>query len=67
MSIGENVRRIRKQYGIQQKELALAVEVKPPMIAQIERGTRTLSLPLACKIAKVLDCSVMDFLDDKSV
>lgn len=67
MSIGENVRRIRIECGMPQKDLALAVEVEPPMISMVERDTRALSLPLACKIAKVLGCSVMDFLDDKSV
>lgn len=61
MSIGENLKRIRESRNITQVELAETVGVASPMICQIERGSRALSLPLALEIAKVLKCDVNDF------
>lgn len=65
MSIGENLRRMRLERNMTQREIAEAVSVSLQMISQVERGTKTLSLPLAGEIADLLDCSVEDLLRDK--
>lgn len=60
MSIGENVKRLRENKNYTQKELADAVNVTQSMINQIERGTKTLIVPLGCELAKVLGCDLVD-------
>lgn len=60
MSIGENIKRLRESKNYTQKELAEAVNVTQSMINQIERGTKTLTVPLGCELAKVLDCDLAD-------
>lgn len=60
MSIGQNLSRLRKAQDLTQTELAKRVNVDQSMICQIERGTKTLSLPLALEIADTLRCSVLD-------
>ncbi len=58
MNIGENLKRLRKARGLTQAALAEAVGVGAPMIAQIERGTKALSVQLAVAIAQTLHCTV---------
>lgn len=65
MNIGENTKKIRLEAGLTQEELAKKVGVGRSMLAQIERGTKTLSLPLAIDLADALECSVYDFITDK--
>lgn len=67
MSVGENVANLRKRKNLSQEELAAMVNVSRPMISQIERGTKMLSITLGQEIAKVLDCKLDDFIKDKSV
>ena len=64
--IGENIRKRRREKGIEQKELARLVNVVPSMICQIERGSRGVNLALAGEIARVLDCGIQDFLQEGS-
>ncbi|MCI9333859.1 MAG: helix-turn-helix transcriptional regulator, partial [Lachnospiraceae bacterium] len=54
MSVGENIKDRRKTMGMSQKELASAIGVSIPMICQIERGTKSVTLLLGAEIAKVL-------------
>lgn len=61
MSIGENLKRLRLDANMTQAELAERVGVSLPMICQIERGSKTLSLPLAKAIADELNCELSDF------
>lgn len=65
MAIGENLKKIRTEAGITQATLADKVGIGRSMLAQIERGTKALSLPLAETIATELGCSIYDFLDRK--
>lgn len=64
MSIGENVRQIRMKAGVAQYVLANKIGITPSMLAQIERGTKVLSLLLANSIAIELGCNIYDFLDE---
>lgn len=58
MSIGENIRKYRVGKQITQKELASEIGVTQSMIAQIERETKTLTLPLGKEIARALDVNL---------
>lgn len=58
MSIGENIKNRRKNAGMSQSDLAAAVGVSVPMICQIERGTKAVTLMLGAEIAKVLQCDL---------
>ncbi len=66
MSIGENLKRLRVQKNMTQAELAERVGVSGPMITQIERGTKTLSMPLGKAIADVIGCKLDDLLAEQS-
>lgn len=57
-NIAGNIKRLREARNMTQHELADAVGVKQPMIAQIERGTKSPSMPLGMEIAKALNCPI---------
>jgi len=63
MSIGLKIRMKRLALNMSQKELAERVNVEQSMICQIERGTKTPSLPLGAEIANVLGCDLKDFIE----
>ena len=63
MSIGDNLKKKREEAGMTQVELAKRVGVSFPMISQIERGTKSLSLPLAKAVTEVLCCGLEDLLE----
>ncbi len=65
MSIGENIKNRRKAFGMTQEKLADTVGINRSMVAQIERGTKSVTLRLAADMAKVLQCDVNDFLSEK--
>lgn len=67
MSIGENLSRIRQMRKLTQRELAQVVGVNQSMIAQVERGTKSLSLELAKQVSEVLKCDVNDFYSDNAI
>ncbi|MDD6489302.1 MAG: helix-turn-helix transcriptional regulator [Clostridia bacterium] len=62
MSIGQNIRKIRENAGISQTDLAEQIGIGKSMLAQIERGTKAISLPLSYEITKVLKCSLYDLI-----
>lgn len=62
MSIGENIKNRRKNVGMSQRDLAAAVGVSGPMICQIERGTKSVTMMLGAEIAKVLQCDLNDLV-----
>ena len=57
-SIAGNIKRLREARNMTQHELANAVSVKQPMIAQIERGTKACSMQLGAAIAEALNCPI---------
>lgn len=65
MSVGENIKKFRLAKNLTQEELAKAVGVSGPMITQLERGTKTPNLLLGKDIAKALNCSLEDLLDNE--
>lgn len=62
MNTGAAVRRIREEKGMTQAELAGSINITQSMLCQIERGTKTLSLPLSVEIASVLGCTLDDIV-----
>lgn len=54
MNVGENIRRIRKEKGLTQKQLAKILNVSEPMISQYE-AKESLKLDTIEKIANALD------------
>lgn len=64
MSVGENLRRMRKERNMTLEELGKKVSVSFSMISQIERGTKALNIQLAKQIADVFGCTTDDFLKD---
>lgn len=62
MEFGTNVKRMRKQKGITQAELARKVDCTQSMIAQIERGSKVATVILAEQIAHALECNVNELL-----
>ena len=59
--IGEKTRERRKKLNWTLEQLAEKIDVTPNHMGNIERGTRTPSVPILLKIASVLDVSV-DYL-----
>ena len=60
MSIGEEIKKIRKEAGLSQKELGERLKVSQAMIAQYENGKRTPKIETLIKIAEALNCEVSD-------
>lgn len=65
MAFAENVKRLRKEKGISQAELARNVGVTQPMIAQYEIGIRVPTIIIGAKLAKALDTTCEDLLSDR--
>lgn len=62
MSVAENVRKLRAEKSMTQRELADKVGVSQPMIQQIERGSKIPSVVLGRDIAAALGVSIEDLL-----
>lgn len=58
MNPGKKIAQRRQELGMTQQELADAVFVSRPMITQIERGTKAVTLQLANEIASVLKIDI---------
>lgn len=62
MTIGEKVKSRREAANLTQEQLAEKVGVSRSMIAQIERGTKALSVGLADSMATVFGCTLDELL-----
>ena len=62
MTLGENIKRKRLEYDIEQQELAERVGLKKSMINHIEHDLRRPSVGTLIKIADTLHCSVDELL-----
>lgn len=62
MGIGENIKKLRKEAGYTQKELAVIMHVKGPYISALERGKRRPGkkiLPLLCDALGVDEMTIL--------
>lgn len=55
MSFAENLKKLRKEKGLSQKELADKLDISQPMIAQYERGLKLPTILVGVELAKVLN------------
>ena len=62
--LGRNVRRLRKQRGLTQEDLAFAAEIDLTYVGGIERGKRNPSLMVMARIAEALSVSLPKLLSD---
>ena len=65
MAIGENIRKIRKEKKLTQKELGKLCGMSEAQIGQYENGLRNPKMETLKKIANALDINYLDLLDDK--
>ena len=66
MTLGENIRRKRLEYDLEQQELAKRVNVTKSFICQIEKGIQVPSVKMLSKIEDVLHCSIDELLGRKA-
>jgi transcriptional regulator with XRE-family HTH domain len=62
--VGKNVRRLRKQRGMTQEELAFESEIDLTYVGGIERGKRNPSLLVMARIAEVLSVPLSKLVTD---
>ena len=67
MSIGANLKRLRTERNMSQLELAKAVNVTQPMIAQVERGTKALTMELGKEISLGLGVSITELFEEAAL
>jgi transcriptional regulator with XRE-family HTH domain len=58
MGIEKNLKNIRKNKGISQRELAALIGVTPQMISKIETNSNMPAFKTLVKIAEALKCSI---------
>ena len=64
MTVGKKIRMKRVAQDMEVKELAEAVGVTLQHMSAVENGRKTASLKLLRKIAKELDCSLYEFIEE---
>ena len=64
MSTGKKIKLKRVEKDMMLKELAEAVGVTLQHMSAVENGRKTASLKLLRKIAKELDCSLHEFIEE---
>lgn len=63
MNAGVKIAKLREAKDVSQAALAKAVGITQSMLCQIERGTKTVTLPLAIQIVKALGARITDIVD----
>lgn len=62
MNLGENVRKYRERRNLTQQEVAEQAGIRQAYLSQVERGTKTLTVPTALAIARVLDVTLSELV-----
>ncbi len=60
--LGTNVRRMRKERGLSQEDLAFEAEIDRTYVSQIERAVINPSLLILVKVGRVLGVEVTDLI-----
>lgn len=63
-TLGQKIKRLRKERGLFQVDLAVRVGISPSYVGAIEQGLRHPSLKVLEKIAKNLRVSLSEILKD---
>ncbi|KXA43087.1 MULTISPECIES: helix-turn-helix domain-containing protein [Staphylococcus] len=64
MKFGQNIKQIRKQRNLTQKQLADQIEISQSYLSDIESGRKNLSIKTVKKLADSLGLSVTDLFND---
>jgi len=64
VALGERIRALRRRRGLTQADLAIEVGVTFQQIQKYERGANRVSVSMLGRIAKALESSVTDLLDE---
>ena len=62
--LGSNVRKMRKERGLSQEDLAFAADMKRGYLSDLERGTRNPSVRALGRIATALQVPPSDLLKE---
>ena len=65
MTIGERIRTIREDKGLELEEVASLVKMSPALLSQIENQSESPSLGTLIKISKVLEVNLSDLLGEE--
>ncbi|MCF6278727.1 MAG: helix-turn-helix transcriptional regulator [Flavobacteriaceae bacterium] len=60
IGFGENIRKIRKEQGLSQEQLAFKADLHRTYIGMIERAEKNITLLNIVKIAKALDINITE-------
>ena len=63
MNVGDNIKKLRKEKGLQQKQIAIELGIDQSNYNKIENGKREPSLDLLNKLAGLFGVSVDDILN----
>ena len=63
--LGKNIKKYRKEKGLKQLDLAIALDCTYEYISRIERGQKYLSLRKLFELADILKVDVKDLMDFK--
>lgn len=64
MKFGQNIKQIRKQRNLTQKQLADQIKISRSYLSDIENGRKNLSIKTVKKLADSLGLSVTDLFND---
>jgi transcriptional regulator with XRE-family HTH domain len=64
--LGGNIRRLRRDRGLSQEELAFEAEIDRTYVSQIERAVINPSLLVLYKLGRALHADVLDLLRPRS-
>ena len=67
VEIHENIKRIRKQKNISQKELAHRLNISPQNLAQYESGKRKPKIETVNRIASALGVNIVDLMEEFTI
>ncbi len=63
MNVGDNIKKLRKEKGLQQKQIAIELGIDQSNYNKMENGKREPSLEVLNKLAGLFDVSVDDILN----
>lgn len=64
MTIGERLKKLREERGISLEELADRLDIAPDCMAEVEKGTRRLSMATLTEVAGIFDVDISYFTEE---
>ena len=62
MNISSNIKKLREQRGLLQKEVAEAIGIYASNYSRIEKGERQLTIEMLPKLARLFGCSIEEII-----